>query len=68
MKKPCYINAKDYFESLAAQKELVEVLKESRATILKSHVKMPDYWHDSAGHTNQMGLVEKIDALLQNLS
>ena len=68
MKKPCYISAKDYFESLTAQKELAEVLKESRTTILKSQVKMPDYWHDSVGHANQMDLVEKIDALLKNLS
>tara|TARA_R110000824_G_scaffold176998_3_gene356234 strand:+ start:1049 stop:1258 length:210 start_codon:yes stop_codon:yes gene_type:complete len=67
MKNKCYITAKDYFEATALQSEILEVLKESRKTILKSNVKMPDYWQDSVGQAYQMELISKIETLIQNL-
>jgi hypothetical protein len=67
MKNKCYITAEDYFEATALHSEILEVLKESRKTILNSSVKMPDYWHDSVGHSYQMDLVTKIETLIQNL-
>lgn len=68
MKNSCYVTAKDYFEDQAFQSELLEVLRKSRQAILKSNVKMPDYWNDSVGHENQMNLVNQIDEMIVSLS